>query len=198
VVLKGVRALEVAARRVANLETLCASASDALEGGMDRVVALFAFAIGIVPACAEAGLETAEPPGEDAYYAVALTEGLANALQWLGGLPAPTKYCVAITGGHVEPDWVGARSPSEALLQRLNSSGAPSTFYSFTDCSLDYPSTAPGGDPAGLLWVEPLGADRQELMVGWIGFRDGTGWGCRFEEIDGAVAVEECAKWWES
>lgn len=165
---------------------------------MARGLALLALTVALGPACTEQGLETGKLPGEDTYYGVALGEGLANALQWLGGLPAPTKYCVAITRGELGPDWEGAIAPSEVLLRRLNRSGRSVTFYSFTDCSVEYPATAPDGDRAGLLWVEPLGADRQELLVGWMGLRDGTGWSCRFQEIGGAVAVDKCVKWWES
>lgn len=165
---------------------------------MIAILALITLVLALVSGCSEPGVQTAKPAGEDAFYAVALTEGLNHALEWLGGLPAPAKYCVAITGGEADPDWQGARAPGEVLLQQLNSSSRSATFYSFTDCSVEYPATAPDGERAGLLWVEPLGADRRELMVGWVGLRDGTGWACRFQEVDGDVEAAECDKWWES
>lgn len=165
---------------------------------MSRTPALLALTV-LASACGGSDFETGRPPADEAYYEAALKEGLANAQDRLGdGLPGTTKYCVAITGGYGEPEWQGARAPDEELLLRLNDSEGPATFHAFSDCSVDYPATAPDGDRAAPLWVEPLETGGEEFMVGWIGLRDSAGWGCRLHESEGGVTVAECSEWWES
>ena len=70
--------------------------------------------------CASQG--AVEAPDEDEYYALFMQEVLARSMRWLGDLPRPTDYCVAIAPGSSEPDLGAGREPSPDLLAKLNAS----------------------------------------------------------------------------
>ena len=166
---------------------------------MNRWVPVVAVLAALGWGCGQSDASPGDAPGEDDYYAVALEQGLDRALDWLGGLPSPDRYCVAIATGYEYPEWEGAVAPSAALLQRLNEgSGGTPGFDAFTDCGTVYPPTSPDGERAGLLWVEPLGPERREVSVGWIGLGDTTGWECRFQGAAGTIGGADCAQLWES
>jgi hypothetical protein len=139
------------------------------------------------------------PPSEDEFYAAFFEEVLERSLQWLGSIPAPGSYCVAIAP-RADEVWASpGAAPGPPLLERLNASPDGITFHSILDCVQGDRPGSPTGDPAGVLWVSPLNPrEPGRLFGGWFGFREATEWGCTLRESEGSVVIERCDLWAET
>lgn len=137
------------------------------------------------------------PSTEDELYTVFLLDVLERSLAFMGPSSSPSNYCVAITTGSEAAWTAGARAPSSDLLDRLSRSRGEFAYHSIMDCALGtYGGLSPSGEFAGLLWVAPWDANEPDQMVGgWIGRHDETGWRCALRQSAGRTMVDGCELW---
>lgn len=151
----------------------------------------------ILTGCGQGDSGPAHPAADDQFYVLFFGEVTERGEEWWG-YPPPESYCVAIAPGSTAPDVERSRDPVDEVLDGLRRKHRTRAFHPYSACT-DYPFNAPGGEPAGLLWVAPLETtDRVTVSAGWNAERDWTEWGCTFGEIGDSVGLHECSLWSET